>query len=89
MAGSWWQGYANPKVEALIDAGRVSTDRGARADIWREAYALLQEDPAWLTLYNPLRVIGLAGNHPAFEMPADGVIDVARLPDLSEVRDAG
>lgn len=89
VAGSWWQGYANPKVEALIDAGRVSTDRGTRADIWREAYALLQEDPAWLTLYNPLRVIGLAGNHPAFEMPADGVIDVARLPDLSEVRDAG
>ncbi|KHA52391.1 ABC transporter substrate-binding protein [Sulfitobacter geojensis] len=89
VAGSWWQGYANPKVEALIDEGRVKTDRGARADIWREAYALLQEDPAWLTLYNPLRVIGLAGNHPAFEMPADGVIDVARLPDLSEVRDAG
>lgn len=89
VAGSWWQGYANPKVEALIDEGRVKTDRGARADIWRAAYALLQEDPAWLTLYNPLRVIGLAGSHPAFEMPADGVIDVARLPDLSEVRDAG
>jgi ABC-type transport system substrate-binding protein len=89
VAGSWWQGYANPKVEALIDEGREKTDRCARADIWREAYALLQEDPAWLTLYNPLRVIGLAGNHPAFEMPADGVIDVARLPDLSEVRDAG
>lgn len=82
VAGAWWQGYANPEVEALIDQGRVTTDRAARAGIWRRAYALLQDDPAWLTLYNPLRVIGLAGAHPGFAMPADGVIDVARLPAL-------
>ena len=24
----------------------------------------MQDDPAWLTLYNPLRVIGLAEKHP-------------------------
>ena len=89
VAGSWWQGYANPKVEALIDKGRATTDRSARAQIWRDAYALLQEDPAWLTLYNPLRVIGLTGEHPAFEMPADGVIDVARLPKLEGNNHAG
>ncbi|MEH6645412.1 ABC transporter substrate-binding protein [Sulfitobacter sp.] len=82
VAGSWWQGYANPKIEALIDEGRSTTNRAVRAEVWRTAYALLQDDPAWLTLYNPLRVIGLAGNHPDFEMPADGVIDVARLPEL-------
>lgn len=84
IAGSWWQGYANRTVEALIDQGRTTTDRAARAVLWQEAYKLLQDDPAWLTLYNPLRVIGLAGAHPAFEMPADGVIDVARLPELGE-----
>lgn len=84
VAGSWWQGYANPRIEALIDRGRVTADRAARAELWQEAYALLQEDPAWLTLYNPLRVIGLKGRHPEFEMPADGVIDVARLPALEE-----
>ncbi|WP_372922885.1 ABC transporter substrate-binding protein [Roseovarius sp.] len=84
IAGSWWQGYANPGIEALIDKGRVTTDRAARAAIWREAYARLQDDPAWLTLYNPIRVIGLAGDHPGFAMPADGVIDVARLPALPE-----
>lgn len=80
VAGSWWQGYGNADVEALIDRGRATTDRAARAEIWRDAYALLQDDPAWLTLYNPLRVIGLAGAHPDFSMPADGVIDVTRLP---------
>lgn len=82
IKGSWWQGYANPQVEALVDRGRVTIDRAARAGLWREAYALLQDDPAWLTLYNPVRVIGLAGDHPDFRMPADGVIDVARLPKL-------
>jgi len=84
LKGSWWQGYANPEVEAVIDQGRVTPDRAERAAIWRKAYALLQDDPAWLTLYNPIRVIGLAGEHPDFAMPADGVIDVARLPYLPE-----
>ncbi|MGJ8573278.1 MAG: ABC transporter substrate-binding protein [Hoeflea sp.] len=82
IAGSWWQGYENPQVEALIDKGRSTTDRTKRSDIWQQAYRLLQNDPAWLTLYNPVRVIGLAGEHPDFQMPADGVIDVARLPAL-------
>lgn len=82
IAGSWWQGYANPEIEALIDTGRATTDRLARAKVWQQVYALLQDDPAWLTLYNPIRVIGLEGNHPDFEMPADGVIDAARLPAL-------
>lgn len=83
VSGSWWQGYANPDIEALIDQGRRTTDRATRAGIWRQAYALLQDDPAWLTLYNPIRVIGLAGDYPDFRMPADGVIDVARLPALN------
>ena len=82
VAGSWWQGYANSQIETLIDQGRVTSDRATRAKTWQRAYALLQEDPAWLTLYNPIRVIGLAGNTPDFQMPADGVIDVARLPAL-------
>jgi len=89
VAGSWWQGYANPQIEALIDEGRVTTNRAARAEIWRQAYALLQDDPAWLTLYNPLRVIGIAGTHPGFAMPADGVIDVTQLPLLEETTHAG
>jgi peptide/nickel transport system substrate-binding protein len=89
VAGSWWQGYANRAIEALIDQGRVTTDRAARAALWQQAYGLLQDDPAWLTLYNPVRVIGLAGDHPGFTMPADGVIDAVRLPSLPEADHAG
>ncbi len=33
VAGSWWQGYKNAEVEALIDKGRITTDRDARAAI--------------------------------------------------------
>lgn len=82
VAGSWWQGYKNQLVETLIDKGRQTTNRATRSEIWQQVYTLLQNDPAWLTLYNPIRVIGLAGSHPDFAMPPDGVIDVARLPDL-------
>ena len=82
VRGAWWQGYRNEAVEALIDRGRATPDDAARAGIWREAYGLLQQDPPWLTLYNPHRVIGLVGRHPGFAMPADGVIDAARLPPL-------
>lgn len=80
VAGSWWQGYRNNKVEALLDSARAEPDGVARAAIYASAYAELQADPAWLTLYNPTRVIGLAGMDRSFTMPVDGVIDVTMLP---------
>lgn len=42
----------------------------------------MQEDPPWLSLYNPTRITGLAGRHPAFRLPRDAVIDYAALPAL-------
>lgn len=80
FAGSWWQGYRNPEVEALIDIARATVDPADRAAIYRRTYRLLQDDPPWLTLYNHTRRIGLAGRHASFAMPDDGVIDVRGLP---------
>ena len=80
--GSWWQGYHNKSVENLLDQGRSMTDSSDRAKIYREAYAELQRDPPWLTLYNPIDVLVMKGNHTEFAMPSDGVIDTALLPDL-------
>ncbi|MEY8840932.1 ABC transporter substrate-binding protein, partial [Cribrihabitans sp. XS_ASV171] len=82
VAGAWWQGYGNPDVEALIDAGRRTPEDAARAALYRQAYRLLQEDPPWLTFYNPMRAILLAGDHPGFAMPVDGVPDMRALPPL-------
>jgi peptide/nickel transport system substrate-binding protein len=80
VAGSWWQGYHNPQVEALIDQGRATPDDAVRASIYARAYALMQADPPWLTLYNPVRVTGLRGRHPGFALPVDAVVRVADLP---------
>ena len=83
VRGSWWEGYHNPRVEALIDRGRACTDDAARAAIYAQAYEVMQEDPAWLTLYNPIRVTGIAGHHPGFALGSDAVLDVRALPQVS------
>ena len=82
VRGAWWQGYASPGVEAAIDAGRAEPDETRRAAHYAQAYRLMQADPPWLTLYNPARITGLAGHHPAFRLPRDAVIDPAALPAL-------
>jgi peptide/nickel transport system substrate-binding protein len=80
MKGSWWEGYQNPAVEALIDAARRTTDTTKREAIYRQCYRLLQDDPPWLYLYNHHRSIGIAGTHKGWSMRRDGVLDVRRLP---------
>ena len=83
VKGSWWEGYHNPQVEALIDQGRGCTDNAARAAIYAQAYSVMQTDPAWLTLYNPIRVTGLAGQHPGFALGSDAVLDATQLPQVT------
>ncbi len=85
--GSWWLGYHNGEVEQLIDEGRRTTSNAARATIYASAYRVLQQDPPWLYLYNPLRVTGLAGNHPRWRMRPDAVLDVTMLPDFGQAAD--
>ena len=80
VEGSWWLGFHNGEVETLLDEARRTTDVAAREDIYRQAYQKLQADPAWLYLYNPLRVTGLSGSHPDWRMRSDGVLDVTALP---------
>lgn len=80
VGGSWWQGYSNTKVEALIDRARRTPDSAARAAIFRDCNRLLTEDPPWLFLYNHRCTIGLRGNHPDWAMRRDGVLDVRALP---------
>jgi len=82
VRGSWWEGYANPAVERLIDQARATVEPEAREVFYRECYRLLQQDPPWLYLYNHRRVIGLRGDHPGWRMHTDGVLDVRRLPPL-------
>jgi peptide/nickel transport system substrate-binding protein len=82
VRGAWWQGYVSSSVEAAIDAGRAEPDDTRRAAHYTRAFRLMQEDPPWLSLYNPTRITGLAGLHRAFRLPRDAVIDYAALPAL-------
>jgi peptide/nickel transport system substrate-binding protein len=84
VAGSWWEGYHNAGVEALIDEGRATPDDAARAALYARAYALMQADPPWLTLYNPLKITGLRGRHPGFALAVDAVIRAGDLPALGD-----
>lgn len=86
--GSWWLGYHNGEVERLIDEGRRTINDTARAAIYASAYRLLQQDPPWLYLYNPLRITGLGGKHPQWRMRPDAVLDVTLLPDLGTKADS-
>jgi peptide/nickel transport system substrate-binding protein len=80
IRGSWWEGYANPAVEALIDRARRTVDDAARERLFQECYRRLQDDPPWLYLYNHRRGIGLSGRHADWAMRRDGVLDVRSLP---------
>jgi peptide/nickel transport system substrate-binding protein len=78
-AGSWWQGYHNASVEALLDAGRTTSDDSSREALYQAAYFALRRDPPWLYLYNPLRALGGRLEAGVLEMAADGTLDVGQL----------
>lgn len=80
VAGSWWQGYRNPAVETLLDRARRDVQADRREATFREIYRFLQDDPPWLTLYNPMQIIGMSGSIGRFDARLDGVLDVRVLP---------
>jgi peptide/nickel transport system substrate-binding protein len=80
IAGSWWEGYRNPEIERLLDEARRMVDDAGREAIYRQCYRELQNDPPWLYLYNHRGTIGFRGDAEGWAMPADGVLDVRRLP---------
>ncbi|MDM4761497.1 ABC transporter substrate-binding protein [Galbitalea sp. SE-J8] len=51
--GSNAQGYSNPEVDKLLDAGRTETDVDARKKIYAQAATIIADDVSYLYLYNP------------------------------------
>ncbi|MEO9904467.1 ABC transporter substrate-binding protein [Nisaea sp.] len=80
VRGSWWEGYRNDAVEALLDRSRRIVDPVAREEIHRQSYIALRQDPPWLPLYHHRFAAAIAGDHPDWRMRADGVLDVTTLP---------
>jgi peptide/nickel transport system substrate-binding protein len=82
VKGSWWLGYSNAHVEALIDRAATEPDHEARDAIFRAAHDLLVADPPWLFCYCHMRRTGIRGLQAGFAMRADAVLDVAALPEM-------
>jgi peptide/nickel transport system substrate-binding protein len=44
--------YANPELDALLDAARTETDAGKRAAMYRRAERILYDDAPWVWNYH-------------------------------------
>ena len=47
------QKFSNPEVDRLLDAGRVETNRNARADVYAKAATIIADQVSYVYLYNP------------------------------------
>jgi peptide/nickel transport system substrate-binding protein len=47
------QGYSNPEVDQLLDAGRIETDADARKSLYADAATQIADDASYVYLYNP------------------------------------
>lgn len=76
VAGPWWQGYANPAVDGLLDRAARTPEVGARQAIYRAAYRLIREDAPWIFLYRPTyRWAGRVGAG-SWDVGVGGMIEV-------------
>jgi peptide/nickel transport system substrate-binding protein len=48
-----FQGYSNPKVDKLLDAGKTETDQTKRKQIYDQAAKQIVDDASYIYLYNP------------------------------------
>jgi len=44
--------YANPEVDKLLEAARVSTDQAERAELYKKMQVIVQEDAPWVFVAN-------------------------------------
>ncbi len=49
-------GYANPEVDALLEAGRSTLDQAARKEIYKRFQAILHEDQPYCFLFVPYEI---------------------------------
>jgi peptide/nickel transport system substrate-binding protein len=82
VRGSWWLGYANGQVEALIDEAARTPDTAARTALFARCHEALVADPPWLTCYCHTRRTGIRGGAPG-ALRDGSVLDVRALPPLA------
>jgi peptide/nickel transport system substrate-binding protein len=68
------QKYSNPAVDQLLDAGRVETNRRARADVYAKAATIIADQVSYIYLYNPSVIQAWSTDLSGFESRRDGAI---------------
>jgi peptide/nickel transport system substrate-binding protein len=76
VRGSWWQGYDNPEVNALLDRAACTVDEAARQALYRHAYQLIHDDAPWVFLYSPTLAWGVGPRADRVAAGIDGALRV-------------
>ncbi|MFT4122811.1 MAG: ABC transporter substrate-binding protein [Microbacteriaceae bacterium] len=68
------QGYSNPEVDELLDAGRTETDVEARKQIYAQAATMIADDVSYIYLYNPSVIQAYSSTLTGYVVRADRAV---------------
>ena len=74
LRGPWWEGYANPGVDRLIEEAAATVDQGDRRVIYERIYRMTSLDPPWVFLYRPLYFWGVGLSLRGWAPGVDGLV---------------
>ncbi len=74
LRGPWWEGYANPQVDALIAKAQATVSDAERQRIYREIYTIVRDDAPWVFLYRPTNYWGARETVAGWTPRADGLL---------------
>jgi peptide/nickel transport system substrate-binding protein len=74
LKGPWWEGYANPHVDSIIDEAQATVNSDERRKLYRRAYKLISHDAPWVFLYSPK--IGYALSNAEWQPSWDGIVRI-------------
>ena len=74
VAGPWWQGYSNAKVNQLLDLAAATIDDGERQALYRAAYRIMHDEAPWIFLYRPTYFWGLGRPELPVSVGANGFL---------------
>jgi peptide/nickel transport system substrate-binding protein len=68
------QKFSNPEVDRLLDAGRVETNRNARAGDYAKAATIIADQVSYIYLYNPSVIQAWTTRLSGYEARRDGAV---------------
>lgn len=74
LRGPWWEGYANPGVDRLIEEAAATPNHQDREGIYRRIHRMTSLDPPWVFLYRPLYFWGVSLRLRGWEPGVDGLV---------------